>query len=237
MARVIETFYPTRCLACGFETSGARGLCQTCWAETHFITGTVCDSCGVPLPDHNDADVFCDRCLSTPPAWDRGRAAVLYEGAGRKMTLLLKHSDRLDLVPEMARWMYQAGQPLFTINMMIAPVPLHPFRLIRRRFNQAAVLARQVARLNGMKAQINLLRRIKPTAAQKGMNREDRFENLNGAIAVNKTLKDRIKDRSVLLIDDVMTTGATLSICADVCKAAGAKSVHSLVFARVARME
>ena len=235
--RFVETLYPTRCLACGFETSNERGLCQNCWKETYFATGQVCDSCGAPVQESKVEPSYCDQCLGSPPAWDRGRCSVLYEGAGRKLTLLLKHSDRLDLVPEMARWMYLSSEPLLEPEMIFVPVPLHRWRLLRRRFNQAAVLAQSMAQFDGSSAWVDLLCRIKPTNMQKGMDRAARFANLSQSMVMKKPNRDNLKGRSVLLIDDVMTTGATLSACAEVCKKAGAKKVNVVVFARVARPE
>lgn len=224
-------------MACGAETAHERGLCNDCWKDTHFATGQVCDSCGVPVQTSNVEPCYCDQCLTTPPAWDHGRCAVLYEGSGRKLSLLLKHSDRLDLAREMAKWMLNAGKPLLEPNMIFVPVPLHRWRLFRRRFNQAAVLAQHMAQINRSIAWVGLLRRIKPTVIQKGMDRAARFENLSQAIISNTSYQGRLQGKSVLLIDDVMTTGATLSSCAEACKQAGAAKVNAVVFARVARPE
>lgn len=237
LKRFVETLYPIRCLACGVGTSQERGLCQDCWKETHFATGQVCDSCGVPVQESAIDPCYCDQCLGSPPAWDRGRCSVLYEGVGRKLALLLKHSDRLDLVPEMAKWMYHSSRPIWQPNMIIAPVPLHRWRLLRRRFNQAAILAQSMAQIDRSSAWIDMLYRIKPTDMQKGMGRAARFTNMNRSIILNKTYQTQLQGRSVLLVDDVMTTGATLSACAEACRQAGAEKVNAVVFARVARLE
>lgn len=153
------------------------------------------------------------------------------------MSLLLKHSDRLDLVPEMAKWMYQSCKPILEPDMIIAPVPLHKWRLLKRRFNQASVLAQKIARLDDSKATVDLLCRVRNTKSQKGMDRESRFINLENAIVLKSPKANALQARSVLLVDDVMTTGATLSACAEVCRQAGAKKVNMIVFARVARLE
>ncbi len=180
---------------------------------------------------------YCDQCLGTPPAWDRGRCSVLYEGAGRKLALQLKHSDRLDLAPEMAKWMHLSSRPIWQSNMIIIPVPLHRWRLLRRRFNQAAILAQSIAQIDRSTVWVDLLRRIKPTEMQKGKDRAARFNNLSRSIILNKSYQNRLQGKSVLLVDDVMTTGATLSACAEVCRQAGAEKVNAVVFARVARLE
>jgi len=167
-------------MACGHETAHERGLCQSCWKDTYFVTGQVCDSCGVPVHEAEIDLCHCDQCLGAPPVWDQGRCSVLYEGAGRKLALLLKHSDRLDLVPEMAKWMYQSMKPIMQPDMILAPVPLHRWRLLRRRFNQAAVLAQNMAQIGGAEVKLDLLRRVKPTIMQKGMDRATRFAILVG---------------------------------------------------------
>ena len=226
-----------RCMACGLETSNTRGLCQDCWKETYFATGQVCDCCGVPVHESDIKLSYCDQCLSSPPAWDSGRCSVLYEGAGRKLALLLKHSDRLDLVPEMASWMHQSALPILEPSIIIVPVPLHRFRLLRRRFNQASVLAQKIALINQSQVFVNLLCRVKPTKMQKGMGRDERYQNLRKSIVLNDKYSDLIKGKSILLVDDVLTTGATLSTCADICKKAGAEKVNIITFARVARPE
>jgi len=233
----MTTLYPARCLACGAETSHERGLCHDCWKETYFATGQVCDSCGAPVHESVVEPCYCDQCLGSPPAWDRGRCSVLYEGVGRKLALLLKHSDRLDLAPEMAKWMHQSCRPILEPDIIYVPVPLHRWRLLRRRFNQAAVLAQHMARINGSEICVDMLHRIKSTAIQKGMGRTARFANLSQSIVFNKKHLDRLRGRSVLLVDDVMTTGSTLSACAEICRQAGAEKVNTVVFARVARSE
>ncbi len=224
-------------MACGAETESERGLCQSCWVGTHFATGQVCDSCGVPVPEGTQEIIHCDSCLSFPPAWDQGRCSVLYEGAGRKLALLLKHSDRLDLVPQMAQWMYTSAAPLMEQDTVIIPVPLHRFRLLRRRFNQAAILAQKLGKLSKRPVYVDALWRVKSTKTQKNMNREERFQNLDKSMMLNPRFTKRLKNQSILLVDDVMTTGATLSACAEICRASDAKKVNVVTFARVARPE
>jgi len=153
------------------------------------------------------------------------------------MTLLLKHSDRLDLAPEMAKWMHQSCRMILQPDMVVAPVPLHRWRLLRRQFNQAAALAQGLGHIDQTTVWVDLLCRIKPTEMQKGKTRSARFTNLSRSIILNKNYKNQLKGKSVLLVDDVMTTGATLSACAQACKQAGAKKVNAVVFARVARLE
>lgn len=232
---LINVIYPPRCLACAEPTDAPGGLCPGCWRETHFIHGTTCAKCGTPLigEEAGPADL-CEGCQRHPPAWDRGRAAMLYRGAARKVILGLKHGDRLDMVKPLAGWMATAGRPLLAETDLIAPVPLHWRRLLRRRYNQSAELARRLAALSGKPAVVDLLTRRRFTTPQEGMNRETRLRNQAGAFLVTPRRVEAVRGKAVLLIDDVLTSGATLSACADTLRAPGAARVDVLVLARVA---
>ncbi len=235
---LINVIYPPRCLACAEATDAPGGLCPGCWRDTHFILGTTCAKCGTPLIGDEGvasgpADL-CEGCQRHPPTWDRGRAAVLYRGAARKVILGLKHGDRLDMVKPLAGWMATAGRPLLAGADLIAPVPLHWRRLLRRRYNQSAELARRLAGLSGKPTVVDLLTRGRFTTPQEGMNRDTRLRNQAGAFHVTPRRADSVRGAAVLLIDDVLTSGATLSACADTLRAAGAARVDVLVLARVA---
>ena len=234
---VLSVLYPALCLACGEETDKHPGLCSACWGQTHFISGTICDGCGTPLPEVTAAEtdpVFCDFCLHDAPSWSQGRAVVLYKERGRNIVLSLKHGDRLDIAKVIGKWMINSGADIIGDCDLIAPVPLHWLRLLRRKFNQSAELARPVADAYGLPYVPDLLVRHKQTKMQKDMPRVERIENLSRSVKMNARFADRVKGKKVLLIDDVMTTGATLRACSSVCLAAGATGVNVLVFARVA---
>lgn len=232
--RLIDTIYPPRCLACAHATERAHGLCPDCWRDTHFIAGAACWKCGLPLVgDAADGDL-CEGCLGHPPAWDRGAAAILYHGAGRRMVLALKHGDRLDMVGALAGWMARAGADHLARADVIAPVPLHWRRLLRRRFNQSAELARHLGRMSGKPVVPDLMMRHRATPTQEKRTRDERARNLAGAIAVTPKRSAAVAGRAVLVIDDVLTSGATLSGCAEALRAAGAARVDVLVLARVA---
>ena len=237
LQQVINVIYPTRCMACGDDQAQSRGLCPPCWTKLHIISGQVCDACGVPIADGNLEKAFCDKCLTDCPSWNKGRATVMYQGVGRKLALMLKHSDRLDLADEMAKWMYESSIEILEPDMLIAPVPLHRWRLFHRRYNQAALLAQGIAKLAGKKAELGLLCRHKSTRLQKGMSRADRFENLRQAVSVPARQIPKLAGKNILLVDDVMTTTATALACTDALMQAGAKKVNVIVFARVARLE
>jgi len=217
--------------------SGAE-FCADCWPEAHFITGLVCDSCGVPLIGESNLDEnYCETCHNFPAAWKKGLAVALYDGPVRKMVLALKHGDRLDIALPAARWMAQKAQGLLKPDTLVIAVPLHWRRLFRRQYNQAAILAQKLAQERGVDFLPDALIRVQATKMQKDMNREQRFENLRGAIRVNPRMIQRITNRPVLIVDDVMTSGATLSACAEACLAANARAVNVIVLARVARAE
>jgi ComF family protein len=188
----------------------------------------------VPLIGEAVTGDLCETCQRHPPAWDRGAAAVIYEGAGRRVVLALKHGDRLDMVGPLAGWMEAAGRDILRDADLIVPVPLHWRRLIKRRYNQSAELARRVSRLSGTPAAVDLLLRKRATTPQEGMGRETRAKNQAGAFAIKPALAGQIPGKSIVLIDDVLTSGATLSNCAETLREAGAARIDILVLARVA---
>lgn len=210
-------------------------LCQICGPEAHFIAGSVCDSCGVPIKGEAQEEDLCETCYAFPPAWKKGRAVGLYEGPLRRMTMALKHGDRQDIAKHMACWMLGSADSLISPETTLIPVPLHWTRMIRRRFNQSVLIAHAIASERAVRHLPDGLQRIRATKPQKDMTRDERFENQRGALQAHPKRKEQIKDKPILLIDDVMTTGATLSACAEACFDAGADSVNVLVFARVAR--
>lgn len=243
---LLDTIYPPRCLACMDFTNSAHGLCAACWRDIHFISGAACAKCGAPLvggtaggaaggaAEDGEAGDLCGSCRRHPPAWDRGAAALLYRGAGKRMVLAIKHSDRLDLIGPLAGYMARAGAEVIARADLIAPVPLHWRRLLGRRYNQSAELGRAIARRTGTPALPDLLVRARATKAQRWMNRETRAANQSGAIAANPRRAGIVAGKSVLLIDDVLTTGATLSACTEALRAVDAREVNVLALCRVA---
>lgn len=236
MQSVLSTLFPAQCIKCGEPATEDFGLCGPCWRETPFIGGLVCDRCGTPLPGEDEGrQEYCDDCLTLARPWDRGRAALLYKDNGRKLVLALKHGDRLDLVRPATVWLMRAAAPILKPDMLVVPVPLHWSRLFRRRYNQSALLSRAVAKAAGLDHCPDLLIRRRKTASQDGRNRDERFANVSGAMHMHRSRAGRVMGRDVLLIDDVMTSGATLATAADACLAGGANTVSTLVLARVAK--
>lgn len=232
----VQLIYPPRCLGCGDLTEQDFGLCGQCWRDTPFIGGVVCESCGVPLPGEADGHrIECDDCMKAPRPWRDGRAALLYDGKARSLILALKHGDRPELAKPAARWMAQAGRDLFRDDMLVAPVPLHWSRLLKRRYNQSALLAQHLGRQTGLDVCPDLLVRRVRTPVLDGKTAAERAETLSDAIVAHPKRGHRMQGRDVLLVDDVMTSGATLGACARVCLAAGANHIFVLALARVAK--
>lgn len=236
MQSALQLLFPPQCLGCGAPVASDFGLCADCWRDTPFIAGPVCDLCGIPLPGAVEGQGdCCDDCRTIARPWARGRAAMLYQGTARKLILGLKHGDRLELARPAAAWMMRAARPILAPEMVVAPVPLYWTRLVRRRYNQSALLSGELARAAVLDHCPDLLVRTRRTATQDGRDREARFLNMSGAIRVHPKRRRHLAGRPVLLIDDVMTSGATLAAAADACLAAGAISVSVLALARVAK--
>ena len=238
MQSLLRAVYPPGCVACDAPVAAEHALCGPCWRDTPFITGLVCDCCGYPLPgDAAEGPALCDDCLVVARPWEQGRAAMLYAGQGRRFVLRLKHGDRLELARPAARWMAAAARPILRPGMLVAPVPLHWTRLLRRRYNQAAVLAQALARAAGLESCPDLLVRPRRTASQDGRDLTARYHNLDGALQLHPRRGRLATGRRILLVDDVMTSGATLAAAADTCLAGGALEVHVAVLARVPKRE
>jgi ComF family protein len=223
---------PPTCISCGAVTGVAGGLCGACWGTMAFVTRPYCARTGAPFAFDAGATLSA-AAASDPPAFDRARAAVLFEGVARDLVHNLKYADRLDLARPMARLMRQAGSELLADAQMLVPVPLHPLRLWRRRFNQAALLARHIARDSAVPARVDLLERTRGTPSQTALSRTQRRANVAGAFAVRRTAASAVAGARVVIVDDVYTTGATLDACAIALRRAGAAQVDALTFARV----
>ena len=236
MQAALHLLYPPQCISCGEAVTTDFGLCADCWRATPFISGLVCDQCGTPLPGPDRSErVLCDDCLTIARPWERGRSALLYGDNARSLVLALKHGDRMDLARPAGVWMAKAAQPILKPGILVVPVPLHWFRLFRRKYNQAALLSKAVARLAGLAQCPDALIRRRPTGTQDGKTRDGRFANLIGAFQVPPRREATIRDRDILLVDDVMTSGATFAAATEALVAAGAASVSVLSLARVAK--
>jgi ComF family protein len=233
-ASVVDFLFPPLCIACREPLAGSAGFCAACWSRIVFLDGPLCDCCGLPFSVELGPDARCAACLTQPPAYDRARAIVAYDGFSRAPILALKHADRLELVPGFALWLTRTGARLIQESDLIVPVPLHRFRLWRRRYNQAAELARALSRRTGKPVALAALARKRRTESQGVMvSAKARRRNVLGAFAIPQA--DLVKGRNILLVDDVLTTGATAEACARALKRAGAAKVQVLALARVVK--
>jgi len=234
MQSVLRMIYPPQCASCDAPAAEDFALCAGCWRETPFIEGLVCDKCGAPLPgEDDDTTALCDGCMAVERPWAQGRAALLYRDNARRMVLALKHGDRPDLSRAAAPWLARAARPLLTDDTLIVPIPIHWSRLLKRRYNQSAELARALARETELEFGPDLLVRTRRTRPHDGMDRETRFANMEAAIAPHPKRRRTLERRNMLLLDDVMTSGATFHAATQACVKAGARSVRVLSLARV----
>lgn len=211
----------------------SAGLPADSWNRIVFLEAPVCDGCGSPYEYDPGPGVRCAACMARPLAFDRARAACLYDEHSRDLILKLKHADRTDLAPVLARWLLRSARELVEEADVIVPVPLHRWRLLSRRYNQAAEMARPLGALAGTPVLPDALARVRRTETQGGKSAVGRRRNMAGAFAVPPNRADQIRGRRVLLIDDVLTTGATAHACARALKAAGATAVDLAVIAKV----
>jgi ComF family protein len=233
---VLDLVYPPLCIACRGQVAEPGALCADCWRNIRFLDGPMCACCGLPFEFDSGGETLCAGCHARPPAFDKARAVMRYDEASRGPILALKHGDRLDLAPAFARWLDRGGRALLEEADLVIPVPLHPRRLWSRRYNQSAELARALARLAAKPTRLEVLIRARATPSQGAMrSAKARRRNMLGAFKVSPRHKSAIAARNILLVDDVLTTGATAEACARALKRAGAAKVFVLALARVVR--
>lgn len=232
---MLHLVYPPRCLSCGGRVTQDHGLCGTCFAQTPFITGLACSLCGVPLPGQTDDVIACDDCMAIGRPWARGTAPLLYSGIARKLVLALKHGDRHDIVGMAADWMVSSLARPPDPDICVVPVPLHISRLLRRKYNQSALLAQAIGRRLGGHYVPDALLRRRRTESLDGKSRDARFAELSDAIVANPRRASLLQGKPVLLVDDVMTSGATLAACAQAIQIAQPREICVTLLARVAK--
>ena len=228
----LDVALPTLCVSCREPVDG-EGVCAACWAKLSFIAPPFCPRLGIPFVYDPGPELLSMEAIASPPAYQRARAAVRYDDVARTLVHSLKYQDRTDLAPAMGRWMARAGQELLADADVLVPVPLHWRRGWSRRYNQSGALARVISRQSGVKLASEALRRIRATEQQIGLSRPQRAANVQGAFKVAADRMADIQGRRIVLIDDVLTSGATTDACARALLRAKAAQVDVLVFARV----
>src|ERR1700729_1858142 len=228
----LDIALPTLCVSCREPVDG-EGVCATCWSKLSFIAPPYCPRLGIPFVYDPGPDLLSMEAIANPPAYRRARAAVRYDDVARTLVHALKYQDRTDLAPAMGRWMARAGRELLEGADALVPVPLHWRRGWTRRYNQSGALARVIERQSGVKLASEALRRVRPTQQQIGLSRPQGASNVQGAFKAAGHRQSDIQGRRVILIDDVLTSGATVDACARALLRAKASTVDVLVFARV----
>lgn len=208
-------------------------LCAPCWRSVNFISPPQCECCGLPLEFSTLAGTqLCGACILHPPSYTHARAIFRYEGIGAKLVTRLKYADKTYTVPTLAQWLQRAGSQMLSQADMLIPVPIHPYRLLRRRFNQSLLLARALSKSSAIPVVANALIRTRHTKPQAGLTRRQRLHNVKGAFAVPSEREGLIKGKHAVVVDDVMTTGATIAACSEALLHAGAQNVSVLTLAR-----
>jgi ComF family protein len=229
---VLDFLYPPLCMTCRALVREPGNFCSSCWQAIGFLDGPMCACCGLPFDFEVGPDTLCAGCIARQPAFDRARSVMRYDNASRASILALKRADRLDLAPAFARLLERAGHDFFSSADMITPVPLHRRRLWSRRYNQSALLAGGLGKLVGKRVDTVTLQRTRSTPSQGDMvSAKARRRNVRGAFKAGR----EASGKTVLLIDDVLTTGATADACSRALKRAGATRIFVLTLARVVR--
>lgn len=229
----LSLLYPPTCIACQAATGEAHGLCAPCWSGIRFIERPFCERLGMPFQVDLGQPLLSPAAIADPPVFERARAVAEYDGTASLLVHRLKYNDRLELARALGTMMTRAGAELLKEADVIVPVPLHRWRLWRRRFNQAMALASVVSTESGLPCDPSLLDRVKHARRQVGLTKAQRQENLQGVFRVPLVAKARLKGKRVLLIDDVLTTGSTANAASRALLRGGAASVDILAFARV----
>ncbi len=234
-SRGLNVILPPHCLSCNRIVDSTHSLCAACWNAMTFIVPPYCARCGLPFETDIGAGAICGACAAVAPGFDRCRSAAVYDAASRSLILAFKRGDRTELSVAFGRWMAHAGAEVLSEADALVPVPLHWGRLFSRRYNQAALLAYAVSRLASVPVAVDVLRRHRRTRSMAHKSARARAENVRGAIDVKPSRRAFVEGRALVIVDDVLTTGATVGVCARALKRAGAKRVDVLTLARAVR--
>ena len=238
MAKLIDFVFPPRCIVTGDIVDQQGMLSPQAWGELNFITDPLCHRCGLPFDfstDEVQEGNVCGVCLRNPPVFDKARAALIYDDASRDIILGFKHADQTEFVPSFLPWLQRAGGDILNKADFFVPVPLHRWRLLRRRYNQSGLIASYLFRETHIPVLLDALTRVRATQTQGHLKPDQRKQNVRRAFSINPKIVEKIKNKNIVLIDDVYTTGATASECTKILLKNGASSVNILTLARVVK--
>lgn len=230
--KVLNFILPPHCLVTGEPVDVQGSLDPKYWAQLTFIDAPFCDCCGRPFSHEMDDKTLCRDCIHDRPTYTQCRSVLIYDQHSKALVLKLKYGDRLEIAPLLATWLYTRGHAFFDKSDLLMPVPLHPWRRITRKFNQSAVIARHLAPKIDLPVLDGVLKRTRHTPPQLG-DKKARSKNVANAFVVADKNLNKIKGKSILLIDDVYTTGSTVNECAAALLKHGAKEINVLTVARV----
>ena len=233
--QAVDTVLPPRCVISGEMVDKQGMISAESWADLDFIAPPFCAQCGIPFEFEIEQGVKCSSCIEKPPPYESARAALKYNDTSRDMVLGFKHGDQTHAVRAFTPWLEMAGKELFEDADLLIPVPLHYRRLIARRYNQAALLAQSLAKKTNIPVAVDALKRTRATKVQGHMKAAERHKNVKAAFSLNPKID--VKSKNIILIDDVLTTGATVKECTKTLLKAGAGTVHVLTLTRTVREE
>lgn len=235
--KLVDTILPPRCIVTGEIVDKQGMVASSAWSELGFISAPQCICCGIPFDYALEEGANCTQCLDYPPKFKSARAALKYDDASRKMILGFKHGDKTYAVKAFVPWLKKAGADMMQEADYFIPVPLHPYRLLSRRYNQAALMAFALSKETNVSCLPMGLQRIRATPPQGHKTIAERRKNVKKAFSVPKSVVPRLKGKKIILVDDVFTTGATVNECTRALLSAGAAEVHVLTLARVVKDE
>ena len=230
--RLLDIVYPPHCISCGVDIDKNGNVCAKCWGDISFITDPQCNVCGFPFDFEMQEGSICAGCTKNMPHFSKARAVFLYDDSSYRMITSFKYNDRVENRLAYARWMVRAGAGMLHEADLIIPVPLHFFKLIMRQYNQAALLAHELAKIVDKQVLANAITRKKYTKTQAVFSHKGRFKNIKGAFQINPKYQNLIANKKILLVDDVITTGATANECAKILLKSGAGRVELLTLAK-----
>lgn len=225
-----DMFFPSRCCNCG-NLVDTPGLCPTCWSKITWISEPKCAICGHPFP--LEIMPICSQCLADKPYFHKAVSVMVYDDSSKNMILAFKNSDATYLTEQFSKLMYKVGSLEIESSDIIVPVPIHFLKRLKRKYNQSELLGRYISEISGVAYEPRILDKIKQTLPQEGLSGAKRRKNVAGSFGVNRRYEDLLKNKNVLLVDDVFTTGSTVNECAKILQEKGAKKVNVVTLARV----